>query len=357
MHKRARRVRCGAWSGNIEAYGRRSAQPEEMNDASKSRAAAITPPGVEGTVRVRNGRNLGFAAFGPPEGRPVLWFHGTPGARRQIPEAVRQAAERAQVRFVGVDRPGTGFSTPHLYGSMLEFATDIEILLDELGLAELALIALSGGGPYALATAYAMPERVRVVGVLGGVAPTRGPDAPLGGMVSLATRFAPLLPPLRIPIGMALGFVALVLGPVGHQAVRAYSLISPPGDRAVLEQPQIEAMFLDDLINTRGRLRAAVNDVILFTRDWGFSLGEVKVPVKWWHGDADHFVPLAHGEHCVSLMPDAELFVRPGESHLGAFGAAKEVLDTILATWDSAASEATTAGPWPGSRRSSARIP
>ena len=326
-----------------------------MNGALRSRAATITPPDIEGTVRVQNGRNLGFAAFGPREGRPILWFHGTPGARRQIPEAVRQMAERARVRLVGVDRPGTGFSTPHLYGSMLEFTSDLEILLDELGLAELAVIALSGGGPYALAAAYAMPERVRVVGVLGGVAPTRGPDAPPGGLVALATRFAPLLPPLRIPIGMALGFVALVLGPVGHQAVRAYALISPPGDRAVLDQPQVEAMFLDDLINTRGRLRATINDVILFTRDWGFSLGDVKVPVKWWHGDADHFVPLAHGEHCVGLMPDAELFVRPGESHLGGFGAAKEVLDTILAAWDSVATQATSARLSPGSRRLSAR--
>jgi pimeloyl-ACP methyl ester carboxylesterase len=217
---------------------------------------------------------------------------------------------------------------------VLEFAGDLEILLDKLGLAELAVIALSGGGPYALAVGYAMPERVRVVGVLGGVAPTRGPDAPPGGLLALIARVAPLLPPLRIPFGMALGFVTLVLGPVGHQAVHAYARISPPGDRAVLVQPPIEAMFLDDLTNTRGRLRAPVDDLILFTRDWGFSLCDVTVPVKWWHGDADPFVPLSHGEHCVNLMPDAELFVRRGESHLGGFGASTEVLDTILATWD-----------------------
>ena len=34
------------------------------------------------------------------------------------------------------------------------------------------------------------------------------------------------------------------------------------------------------------------------------------------------------------LLPDAELFVRPGESHLGGFGAAEEVLETVLAAWD-----------------------
>jgi hypothetical protein len=36
----------------------------------------------------------------------------------------------------------------------------------------------------------------------------------------------------------------------------------------------------------------------------------------------------------VSLIPDAELYVRPGESHLGGLGAAEEVLDTLLEVWD-----------------------
>jgi pimeloyl-ACP methyl ester carboxylesterase len=275
---------------------------------------------------------LGFASFGPPDSSAIVWLHGTPGARRQIPEAARRLSEYG-VRLIGVDRPGTGWSTPHLYGSVLEFTEDLEILLDELGVAETSLIGLSGGGPFALAAAYAMPKRVAVVGVLGGVAPTQGPDATPGGLVGLAARFAPILLPLRGPVGLILGALTVVLPPIGHQALLAYARVSPPGDRSVLHRPDIEAMFLDDLFNTNGHLQAPINDIILFARDWGFSLRDVRVPVKWWHGDADHFVPLAHGRHCVALLPDGELFVRPGESHLGGFGAADEVLDTILTTW------------------------
>jgi pimeloyl-ACP methyl ester carboxylesterase len=295
----------------------------------------ITPPRIEGRVRVRDGRKLGFAEFGPPDGRPILWLHGTPGARRQIPEEARLAAEDVGVRFVGVDRPGTGMSSSHLYGSIVEFMGDLEILLDELGFDELAVVGLSGGGPYALATGHAMPDRVKAVGVLGGVAPTRGEDAASGGLVSLAVRFAPLLPPFRVPLGLALGGLVMLLMPIGPQALAAYARISPPGDREVFAREEIKQMFLDDLTDTGGRLRAPIDDAILFTRDWGFRLREVKVPVKWWHGDADHIVPLAHGEHCVDRLPDAELFVRPGESHLGGFGAAEEVLKTVLAAWDS----------------------
>ena len=39
----------------------------------------------------------------------------------------------------------------------------------------LRVIGLSGGGPYALAAGAALPDRVHGVGVLGGVAPPRGP--------------------------------------------------------------------------------------------------------------------------------------------------------------------------------------
>lgn len=299
--------------------------------SSTASTALITPPRIEGRVTVRDGRKLGFAEFGPFGGRPVLWLHGTPGARRQIPEEARQAAAQLGVRLIGVDRPGTGLSTSHLYGSILEFIADLEILLDELGVAELAVIGLSGGGPYALAAGHALPDRVGAIAVLGGVAPTRGPEAVPGGLLALAVRFAPLFPPLRVPLGMSLSVLVLAVRPFGHQALRAYAQVSPPGDRALFARPEIEAMFLNDLTDTGGRLRAAVDDVILFTRDWGFSLRDVHVPVRWWHGDADHIIPLSHGEHCVNLIPEAELFVQPGESHLGGFGVAKHVLATLLA--------------------------
>ena len=69
-------------------------------------------------------------------------------------------------------------------------------------------------------------------------------------------------------------------------------------------------------------------------RDWGFRLDEVKVPVHWWHGDADHIVPFAHGQHVVSLLPDATLYTLPGESHLGGLGVTEEILGNLMELWD-----------------------
>jgi pimeloyl-ACP methyl ester carboxylesterase len=67
----------------------------------------LTTPRLEGTVTLDDGRRLGFAEFGSARGRAVFWLHGTPGARRQIPEPARIAAVEHGVRLIGVDRPGS----------------------------------------------------------------------------------------------------------------------------------------------------------------------------------------------------------------------------------------------------------
>jgi len=264
-----------------------------------------------------------------------VWLHGTPGARRQIPQSARVTAEELGIRIVGIDRPGVGSSTPYRYGCLLDFATDLTQVADYLGLERFALIGLSGGGPYALAACYALADRVTAAAVLGGVAPTQGDDAPAGGFVGRLAPLGPLATLFRAPMSVALTAFVWSIRPVASPAFELYARIAPEGDKRVFARPEIKAMFLDDILSgSRRGMAAPILDFLLFARSWGFSVRDITVPVRWWHGDADNIVPLAHGEHMVSLLPDAELYVRPGESHLGGFAAAEEVLATLMAVWD-----------------------
>src|SRR5215472_7867572 len=129
---------------------------------------AIARPKLEGNVAVGEGRQLGFAEFGAPWGRPVFWLHGTPGARRQIPVEARVYAEEHDIRLIGIDRPGIGSSTPHRYANIRAFADDLGTIADTLGVDKMEVVGLSGGGPYALACAAALPDRVVAAAVLGG---------------------------------------------------------------------------------------------------------------------------------------------------------------------------------------------
>ncbi len=295
----------------------------------------IARPKLEGNVAVGADRRLGFAEFGDPQGRAIFWLHGTPGARRQIPAEARAYAELEKIRLIGVDRPGIGSSTPHQYPNVLAFADDLRIIADTLGIDKFAVIGLSGGGPYTLAAAAAMPERVVAAGVLGGVAPYVGPDGISSGLMNLGSTVAPLFEVAGMPIRLAAATLIKFIAPVGSPALEIYAKISPEGDRRLLARPEFKAMFLDDLLNgSRKQLAAPFYDIVDFVRDWGFRLDEVKVPVRWWHGDEDHIVPFAHGAHAVSLLPDAEMTVLPGESHLGGLGCAEEILRTMLDIWD-----------------------
>jgi pimeloyl-ACP methyl ester carboxylesterase len=153
--------------------------------------------------------------------------------------------------------------------------------------------------------------------------------------MAFGSRIRPVLRATRVPLGLGLTFALRLASPFASPILDLYARLSPDGDRRLLGRPEFKAMFLDDLLNgSRRQMSAPLADVLLFTRDWGFALSDVKVPVLWWHGDADHIVPFAHGAHVVDRLPDARLTVLHGESHLGGLGVALEVLPALRALWE-----------------------
>ena len=144
-------------------------------------------------------------------------------------------------------------------------------------------------------------------------------------------RLAPLLAAARVPLGVALTAAIRVVRPLAGTGLDLYAAVQPRGDKDLLARPEFKAMFLDDLLNgSRFQTSAPLSDLVLFTRDWGFSAADVRVPVRWWHGDDDHIVPFAHGRHMVDRLPDATMTVIDGESHLGGLAIAEQVIGTLI---------------------------
>jgi pimeloyl-ACP methyl ester carboxylesterase len=147
----------------------------------------------------------------------------------------------------------------------------------------------------------------------------------------------PLFAVGRRPLGRVAWGVVQCMVPVRHLALDAWIRISPPGDQLVFKRPEMREMFIDDLVRAAHRnVQSLINDVVLFSRYWGFSLRDLRVPIRFWHGDADWIVPLAHAERMAELVPDSELRIRHGESHIGALDAAEEIFDTLLELWPGA---------------------
>lgn len=311
----------------------------------------IGPPPARavGTAPVGEGRVLGWAEFGHPDGDVVLWFHGTPGACLQVPPAVDEVALQRGFRVIAVERPGTGRSTDHRYSRIVDFGPDIEMLVDHLGIDRFAVTGLSGGGPYTLAVARHLPERVVVASLLGGMGPVRGPDAVLS-YTRLLRYLAPPLEVLRTPAGGALRAVVRVAEPFADPVFDLYARFLGFADSPVLRQPAFKAMFLHDLITAKD-LRATAHDMALFARHWGFQLDEITAPVIVWTGLSDVIVPPSHGHHQAARIPRGELRIRPGEGHFAGFSAVADVLDRVREVWADQTAEPAQVATRPEPRR------
>lgn len=113
---------------------------------------------------------------GDPAGVPLVFHHGTPSARLQATLG-DEAAKRHGVRLISFSRPGYGRST-NTPPSLASVGQDTLRVADELGVDQFVVLGASGGGPYAIATGLADPQRVRAVGLAGGVGPWRSIQPP-----------------------------------------------------------------------------------------------------------------------------------------------------------------------------------
>src|ERR1700739_950396 len=124
-----------------------------------------------GSMRLADGRRLTFAQTGPPEGRPVIYCHGAIGTPLRDGVDLEAMTHRLGVRHIAVNRPGFGGSAPAPGRGVLGFAGDLEELADALVLERFAVVAVSAGGPYALAVARRLEDRVQRVAVCSSLSP------------------------------------------------------------------------------------------------------------------------------------------------------------------------------------------
>jgi pimeloyl-ACP methyl ester carboxylesterase len=129
--------------------------------------------------RLLDGRALGYAEYGVPDGAPVLYFHGFPGSRLEA-ALTEGPATALGARVIALDRPGYGLSDPQLGREIGHWPEDVGQLADHLGLERFAVLGTSGGGPYAMACAARLAERLTHVGLICSLSPLDRPGALTG---------------------------------------------------------------------------------------------------------------------------------------------------------------------------------
>jgi pimeloyl-ACP methyl ester carboxylesterase len=282
-------------------------------------------------VRLADGRILRTRDSGTADGQLVVVFHDGLGSRL-VADPVAAVATHAGLRLVSYDRPGFGGSTAQPGRRVADAAADVTAIADRLGVDRFAVWGTSGGGPFALACAALLPDRVVAAALASPLAP---PDAPgLGWSAGMAEQVAQLhrlaatgrdgLQPALTQLAETLtatslaGFVELVS-----------PTLSPP-DQAILTSDTAAHL----LANLREGLapgpEGAIEDELAVVAPWGIDLAGVRVPVRLWSGAQDTDTPPAHARWLASVIPGASLRELPDEGHLSLIhGRHHEIVDWL----------------------------
>ena len=304
--------------------------------ASPRRAASIPQPlrlprvGKLGQVLLlSDGRQLGYAEYGDRQGAPVLFFHGTPGSRR-VARYAGQAAGRRGIRLIAPDRPGFGLSDFQAGRTLGAWPADVVELADALGIERFAVAGVSGGGPYVAACAWRLAGRLTRAGIVSGIGPLDDPA--LAAELSRAWRagFAVVRQlPAAARVGLGLASLGLRHAPGCMLASIRGSL--PEVDRAIFRRPRVQALLLDDAREAlRQGTRGAIQELILFSRPWDVPLGQIRMPVHLWHGEADAQVPVAIARRLAAALPECRASFVPGAGHLWVLDHLDEVLAALV---------------------------
>jgi len=274
------------------------------------------------TLALRDGRRLGYAQWGAGDGDPVLYLHGGLGSRleRHRDEGTYRALG---VRLITVDRPGHGLSSPHAGRTLRDFAEDLKELLDHLKLDTVTALGFSNGGMNALGFACHHPARVRAVGVVSGIGTFEGPGAmedlaPRMQRTYLNARKRPLLARTEMRVNVAA---------FRYRPSFAFKQL---GNRKVTSDPEFQRGFREALLEgARQGVRGFVSDIALNTAPWGFDPSEVRVPVRWWHGQKDMTSPVSHAQHVCDRLQDVELTITDDGGHFVIHTIIEDVLSAL----------------------------
>ena len=264
-----------------------------------------------------DGRTLGFAEVGDPDGYPLVFLHGTPSSRLDV-VGLDEAAARHGWRVLAPDRPGHGRSSPQPGRTVLDWPVDFGWFVDAVveGPTPVAVLGFSGGAPYALAVAL-RSERTSVTALVSGWGPPDRPGA-YGGMSAgarLLDDSARHVPAVSRTLFGLLGGVVRRRPDLGARILGRPHPIDPAID------PFLEAL--------RQGAAGPTEDLGLIARPFGFELGEVAGPVHLWHGDADADVPPHHADFIARMVPDSTLTIVAGADHRLLYEQTSEILGRL----------------------------
>lgn len=270
---------------------------------------------IQKTLRLPDGRQVGYLRLGAPEGQPFLYFHGMPGSCYEALLLQHQASAQ-NLSLIAIDRPGYGLSDMCQRHSVLDWSRDVAMITDILGLERFGIIGVSGGGPFALACAHALAERITSIGIICGLGPVFN-QLLLNDMSFFSRRAFSLEQAFPKLFRLLYAFPSQSLSRTAPRlAVRLLARHYGGMDGEVLLREDVQRILAENLTRAFSQgSDAATQDIHLYQQLWGFELSEITAGIQLWHGTGDRVVPASHSEFIAEQLPNAVLTLVPGAGH------------------------------------------
>jgi len=264
---------------------------------------------IDTAMTLPDGRSLAYTDCGAPAGALVVYFHGAPTSRLDL-AGLEESFSALGVRAVSPDRPGYGRSSPQAGRGFNDWGRDVAALADHLRVERFAVMGLSSGGPYAVACAALLPERIISAGVIAGVTDMGWPGAWEGYAQLEATL-------MRIgDEAAAVRWCEEHYGPDGSKFFEGVGELAP-ADVALLEDETVATGFFTTVSEAFHQgVGGFAQDITVQGRPWPFDPSLITAPTRVLHGQADTIVPIAHGRHTADVIPSASLTAFPNHGHL-----------------------------------------
>ncbi|NNM60339.1 MAG: alpha/beta hydrolase [Legionellales bacterium] len=265
-------------------------------------------------------------------GEPIFYFHGFPGSRFEA-APFDQIAQAGHYRLIGIDRPGMGLSTPEPNRTLLSWVDDIVCFANVLNIDTFSIIGHSGGTPFAAACAYQIPQRLKGVAIVSGMAPLDNLEANIGMPMSrrLVNGLIKTFPCLITP--MLTMTQRMLKKPDGKMMQQMLKQL-PTLDQAVFNDSDYRAKLISGTLEAfRQGKKGLAQEMKLLFKPWGFELEKITCPITVWHGSLDIQAPLSHAQIYANLISQVTLKILPDEGHHSILkNHIAEIMDCLVTT-------------------------
>ena len=274
---------------------------------------------VRRMLTLSDGRGLEYFSLGPEAGYPVLVFDALSGVAIDVlgyPDLCLKYLELYNIRLVTPCRPGGFRSEAKVMQSLRDFSSDVEQLLDHLGLSRVGVLSLSFGSGSALAVAHDLGPRVEKIVLSSAAYPTyRHPNwrelDQFYHMSSILGRHWPSMLRQVIPF-----LVRSILQNRDSYFDRYCKRTRSSDDVEILSHPVVRRRTAEMLAQrTAMGMDGMVEENLLNAQGWDFAVQDITAPVEVFQGTLDNVAPVQGAELLAEHLPNAKFTAMDDKGH------------------------------------------